>query len=417
MSLFNILLQLQTAVALKKDKPFLLKSGKESNIYFNMRLLTGIPSITDAITNHLNDIVQYPNTYLCGCGGYGNTLASVLSVKCNMPLLILRDKPKDHGEDREIIGLYEKDYKECILIDDVFTTGTTILEIRDKLSKYNINVHQIVTILNRSDPYMNEIDDIQIKSLFNLYHFGELMNYRHWIEFCMNMKKSRICRSYDKDCSVGDVCRMMKQCQDYLFAVKLHPEFISDIQDSYQELRDCALETSIVLVADMKYCDIGHIVKRQYESKVFCVNRWANLVTCHAMNGAVEALIGAERFVHHFGVLIVANMSTGYDQSEEAVKIAQKYKEGVCGFVTQTKLLKPDDNSFLHFTPGVKLVKSTDDNDQNYNTPEFLKENAGTDAFIIGRGLEGCINVFQKLMEYNSVVNGFYYSAFVLNGY
>lgn len=405
MSLFNILSQLQTSVALKKDQPFLLKSGQESKMYFNMRLLSALPPVTNALTNYMDDFVKYPGTYICGCGGFGNTIAAILSVKCNMPLLILRDKPKDHGADRDIIGLYDKDIKQCILVDDVFTAGVTSLEVKEKLAKYNIDVVRIAVVLNRSSPYKDEIDGIQVKSLFNLHHFANMMSYREWIEFCMTMKKSRICRSFDKECKVSDVCLMMRQCQEHLFAIKLHPEFISDIGQNYQELRDCAIETSIILIADMKYCDIGHIVKRQYESNVFCVNRWANLVTCHAMDGAVDALLKAEKFVHHFGVLIVANMSTGYDQSTEAMKIAQKYRDGVCGFITQTKLLKPDDNSFVHFTPGVKLVKGEDDNDQNYNTPEYLKETAATDVFIVGRGLDAGIDIFQKLMEYNDVIN------------
>ena len=95
-------------------------------------MLTALPPVVNAIINYMEDFVKVQNVYLCGCGSFGNTLASILAVKYNMPLLIMREKPKNHGEEREIIGLYEKDIKECILIDDVFTSGTTVLEIRDK---------------------------------------------------------------------------------------------------------------------------------------------------------------------------------------------------------------------------------------------------------------------------------------------
>ncbi|CAK3857751.1 Orotidine 5 -phosphate decarboxylase [Lecanosticta acicola] len=91
-------------------------------------------------------------------------------------------------------------------------------------------------------------------------------------------------------------------------------------------------------------------------------------------------------------LLLLAQMSSANnffssEYTAACVHHARENKEFVMGFIAQQSLnQKPDDN-FVTMTPGVQLRSGGDGLGQQYNTPQKVIGEAGTDVIIVGRGI------------------------------
>jgi orotidine 5'-phosphate decarboxylase subfamily 1 len=173
--------------------------------------------------------------------------------------------------------------------------------------------------------------------------------------------------------------------------LKTHIDLIQDFdKELVQELKRIAKKHHFLIFEDRKFTDIGTISKMQYEKGIYHISDWAHITNAMVTSGPgiVEGLkevgLPLER-----GLLLVAELSTSGSlangsYTEAAIRMAKDNPDFVIGFIAQKKLV--DDPAFIHFTPGVKLVKGTDPLGQQYNTPETAMKN-GTDIIIVGRGI------------------------------
>jgi orotate phosphoribosyltransferase len=132
---------------------FILKSGKKSNYYIDIKKTISIPSlykyIIDLLHNNIIKINNLNKYAIIGVPYSGIPFASTLSYKLNIPLLLLRKKQKTYGTEKIIEG--ETENKDIILIEDVITTGKSILETINNLNKLNYNVRYVFTIFQRKE--------------------------------------------------------------------------------------------------------------------------------------------------------------------------------------------------------------------------------------------------------------------------
>ena len=69
---------------------------------------------------------------ICGVPLGGLPISTYISTKYNIPMIMLRDKVKNYGTQKQIEGEYDSnDY--CIIMEDVVTTGGSIKESLDIL--------------------------------------------------------------------------------------------------------------------------------------------------------------------------------------------------------------------------------------------------------------------------------------------
>jgi orotate phosphoribosyltransferase len=141
---------------LKKEKiiklgDFTLRSGIKSNYYCDIKEAFGNPITLKTIVNQLVKVVPGNVTCIAGSGYGGITLASLVSYKLKMPLVLVRDKVKDHGTKKVIDGYTPNNKDVVCIIDDVFTTGSSIKDTKDKLVITKVKFSKHVVVLNRSN--------------------------------------------------------------------------------------------------------------------------------------------------------------------------------------------------------------------------------------------------------------------------
>ncbi len=128
---------------------FTLKSGASSSYYIDMRRIISYPAIMHLIIEHIWHLLQ-PLEYDCICGvPYASlSIATGVSLFHNIPMIMRRKEAKNYGTQKKIEGIYTPGSR-CIVIEDVITTGQSIMETITDLEAEGLSVHDIIVIVDR----------------------------------------------------------------------------------------------------------------------------------------------------------------------------------------------------------------------------------------------------------------------------
>jgi orotate phosphoribosyltransferase len=148
-----------------KKGNFKLKSGKTSDYYVDIKSAFSSPRAFRLIVGRLCKIIDRRATCTAGSGHGGLPLAAAVSLKMELPLVLVRDKVKKHGIQKMIDGYTPTKKDKVVIIDDVFTTGTCISNILKILEPTNAQIISGYVIVNRGD---SSDFQIPIKSLLAL---------------------------------------------------------------------------------------------------------------------------------------------------------------------------------------------------------------------------------------------------------
>ena len=125
---------------------------------------------------------------------------------------------------------------------------------------------------------------------------------------CILSKKSNLCVAIDVS-TADSLISLAKKLGPYVCCIKTHVDAISDWSRSRaEELADVAKEEAFLLFEDRKFADIGNTVAMQYAK----IADWADIVTVHGLPG--KGLIDGLRSQvptspNPRGALILAQMS------------------------------------------------------------------------------------------------------------
>ena len=161
---------------------FQLKNNQISPFYINLRILISDPNILSLLAEmvyqelikpiHLKCLENGEVLSICGLPYAGIPLATFISCKYNIPLLLLRKEKKKYGTKQMIEGITDKTQK-VILIDDIITSGTSINESLEFFNQFEIL--DIITVIDREQSKKIE----NYNSLFTIsevFHFLKLSN-------------------------------------------------------------------------------------------------------------------------------------------------------------------------------------------------------------------------------------------------
>ncbi len=136
------------AVFLRPEQPFTWASGIKSPIYCDNRLTLTAPEVRNEIENAIAETVKsaYPACeVLMGTSTAGIAHAAISAHILGMPMGYVRGGAKDHGRGNQIEGKLEKGQK-VVIIEDLISTGGSVLEVADVLRAAGAEVLGIVSI-------------------------------------------------------------------------------------------------------------------------------------------------------------------------------------------------------------------------------------------------------------------------------
>lgn len=143
----RILLKIK-AVFLRPDEPFIWASGIKSPIYCDNRLILSYPDERRVVENAIADTVKslYPDAEaLMGTATAGIAHAALVAERLNLPMGYVRGSAKDHGRKNQIEGRISAGQK-VVVIEDLISTGGSVLECVEPLREAGANVLGIVSI-------------------------------------------------------------------------------------------------------------------------------------------------------------------------------------------------------------------------------------------------------------------------------
>lgn len=141
------LLKIQ-AVFLSPDKPFTWASGIKSPVYCDNRLTLTAPEVRTDVETGLKALIEenYPDAeVLMGTSTAGIAHAAITAHLMNLPMGYVRSDNKDHGRQNRIEGKLEKGQK-VVVVEDLISTGGSVIEVVDALREAGAEVLGIVSI-------------------------------------------------------------------------------------------------------------------------------------------------------------------------------------------------------------------------------------------------------------------------------
>ncbi len=160
---------------------FTLASGKQSSYYVDLRLVPSYPLEFRKMVKFLeNEIVQdigldnFDSIVSVPTGGL--VIASALAIETVKPLIYVRSKPKDYGTSKSVEGkIYEG--MKVVMIDDVATTGGSVVNAIKSLKEVNISVKDAYVVVNRMEGADEALLELGVKmhSILNILQITEAL--------------------------------------------------------------------------------------------------------------------------------------------------------------------------------------------------------------------------------------------------
>lgn len=141
------LLKIQ-AVFFRPEEPFTWASGIKSPVYCDNRLTLTAPEVRTDVENGLAETVKanYPQAeVLMGTSTAGIAHAAITAHILGLPMGYVRSGNKDHGRQNRIEGRLEKGQK-VVVVEDLISTGGSVIEVVDALREAGAEVLGIVSI-------------------------------------------------------------------------------------------------------------------------------------------------------------------------------------------------------------------------------------------------------------------------------
>ena len=151
---------------------FTLKSGHTSYVYADIRTAIAYPAIFRAICDMFYVQMQSCEyDFICGVPYSALTFASGIAYAHKIPMLLKRKEAKEYGTKKVLEGAYKVNQK-VLIIEDVVTSGASILETTGVLEDNNLIVRDICFLIDRNQGGVERLR----KMGYNVHYIMDIKN-------------------------------------------------------------------------------------------------------------------------------------------------------------------------------------------------------------------------------------------------
>ena len=160
---------------------FTLASGKDSSYYIDLRLVPSFPHQFRKMIKNLQNLIiekigldNFDSLASVPTGGL--VVTSALAIETVKPLIYVRNKPKEHGTTKSIEGKISAGMK-VVMVDDVMTTGTSVLNGIKQLKEAGLSISDVFVIINRLEGADKAFSDmgVQIHQLTDILEITNIL--------------------------------------------------------------------------------------------------------------------------------------------------------------------------------------------------------------------------------------------------
>ncbi|KAI2800356.1 hypothetical protein RDWZM_010098 [Blomia tropicalis] len=159
---------------------YMLKTGQMSPFYINLRRSISIPNLLgrmsrlmyEQIDRLTNDRTEPMYDMICGVPYMGLMFATCISQQYNQKMLMLRKEAKQYGTKEMIEGIYRPGQR-VLLIEDVLSSGTSIIESVIAIRQCGLIVDDVVVFLDRNERGKQNVEhlaNVRVHCTFTLNH-------------------------------------------------------------------------------------------------------------------------------------------------------------------------------------------------------------------------------------------------------
>ena len=161
---------------------YILTSGKRSPYYIDLRLTISSPITMDWIANALTritiqEIGKDKIDKILGVPTAGVPFATVVSQKLGIPLIYYRQARKEHGVRKKIEGILERNDR-VLVVDDLITTGESVIEAAEVVRDQGGVVNELVVLLDREQGGKDKLRASRIEPHV-LFKISDAMTWLH----------------------------------------------------------------------------------------------------------------------------------------------------------------------------------------------------------------------------------------------
>ena len=458
-----LILRLHEIEAVKFGE-FKLKSGIMSPIYIDLRVIVSYPDVLASVAGCMWDVLKANGAdfdNMCGVPYTALPIATCMSLNNDCPMLMRRKEVKDYGTKKAIEGAFTAG-QTCLVVEDLVTSGASVMETVEPLNQVGLKVKDVVVLIDREQGGEARLasNDLRLHAVLPLSRVLKTLEkegkmsadlvqsvkafiaanqtgpnasgnemgaaetpkrlaYAARAELTANQcakdlwnlmetKKTNLCVAADVD-TAAELIELADKLGPEICILKTHCDLYPDFDDTFgSKLLELAAKHKFMIFEDRKFADIGNTVVGQYGSGVHKIADWSHITNAHIVpgSGIIDGLksVGLAK---GRGLLLLAEMSSKGTMAngaytEAAVKMAAEHPDFVMGFIsTRPSAWKAEwSKGLVQMTPGVQLGGGGDAMGQQYNTPERVIGECGSDVIIVGRGIYRAADPAAAAAEY-----------------